>query len=84
MTCRELINFLMDYTDGTLSTEVRASFERHLSVCPSCVAFLDSYKKSVQLARESLCHEADDAVPPTVPRGLIEAILRSRRAGEES
>jgi anti-sigma factor RsiW len=79
MTCRELIDFLMEYTDGTLAATVRTEFERHLTVCPSCRAYLDSYIKTVALARESLCHGADEPVPPSVPRGLVQAILNARR-----
>lgn len=79
MTCRELIDFLMDYTDGTLPSEAKAAFDRHLSVCPSCVAYLDSYRKTVNMAKDALCHEVDEPVPASVPRGLVEAIEAARK-----
>lgn len=79
MTCRELIDFLIDYTDGELPAEVRAEFDRHLSVCPSCVAYLDTYRKTISLARDSMCGNADEPVPPSVPRGLLNAIVEARR-----
>lgn len=79
MTCRELIEFLMDYTDGKLPPEARAEFEHHLSLCASCVAYLDTYRTTVGLARQSLGCDADQPVPPSVPKGLVNAILEARR-----
>ena len=77
MTCRELIDFLMDYTDGKLDPAVKAEFDRHLSVCASCVAYLESYRRTVTLARDSMA--TDNPVPSDVPKGLVNAILEARR-----
>src|SRR5438128_4830644 len=44
MTCRELIEFLIDYLDGTLAPQERERFDAHLAVCPACVRYLDSYR----------------------------------------
>lgn len=78
MTCRELIEFLMEYTAGELSPEVKAEFERHLSICRSCAAYLDSYRKTVELAKESHMHAYE--LPVTaVPPGLVNAINQARK-----
>ncbi len=37
VTCREFIDFLDQYTDGSLDPVVRAKFEQHMAVCPYCV-----------------------------------------------
>lgn len=78
MTCRELIEFLMEYTDGHLAPEVRAEFDRHLRTCASCAAYLETYRKTIDLARGSLCVEADGTLPASVPDELVEAILKAR------
>jgi anti-sigma factor RsiW len=36
---------------GELDPETVASFEDHLRLCPDCVAFLNTYKKTVQATR---------------------------------
>ncbi len=78
ITCRELIEFLMDYIDGTLPPARRAEFDRHLAVCPSCVAYVESYRQTVRLGRMSMT--ASDAPADTVaPRRLVEAIRFARR-----
>jgi anti-sigma factor RsiW len=74
ITCQQLIDFIGAYRDNELPAAERAEFERHLGVCPSCVAYLSTYEKTVLLARRS----RSDEVPPDVPEALIEAILAAR------
>ncbi len=76
MTCREMIEFLMDYLDGQLPEDQVAVFEKHLEMCPPCKAYLETYRKSVDLA--SVCFGDDDQTPKDVPEALIRAILAAR------
>jgi anti-sigma factor RsiW len=50
-TCREVITFLLQYLSDELPPEKVIEFEEHLAVCPSCVAYLRSYRESVRVAR---------------------------------
>ncbi len=77
ITCRELIEFLIDYTDGALPADERKRFEEHLSVCPSCVAYLKSYLKTIELGREALGSE-DKSVPAGMPESLLRAVMAGR------
>lgn len=80
LSCREFVEFLDDYIDGALPPEPRAEFDKHLSDCPSCVAYMTSYEQAVALGRGAMCG-SDEPVPDTVPERLVQAILaaRSRR-----
>lgn len=80
ITCRELIDFIADYLDGTLAPEFRHEFDRHLKVCPSCVAYLDGYKKTIALGKSAL-KRSDDPATGRVPDGLLEAIRAARHRG---
>lgn len=71
LPCREILSFLADYLEGTLDAGARAEFDRHLAVCPSCVAYLASYRATVRLARAS----AEETADP--PEELVVAILES-------
>jgi anti-sigma factor RsiW len=77
MTCREATAFIMDYLTGQLGEDVVARFERHLSRCEACRAYLASYRATLAMEEEAF---ADDpgAVEP-VPEELIEGILEARR-----
>jgi len=74
MNCREIIEFLLDYLDGELSSATTADFERHLAVCESCVAYLASYRETIRVSRLAVTEDLVD----DVPEELIEAILQSR------
>ena len=77
MTCRDIAEFLMQYTDGELPWRQRAVFKLHLAFCAACRTYLRSYQLTVELAR--LAERPDDApLPATVPDDLVQAILASR------
>jgi anti-sigma factor RsiW len=78
VTCREFAQFMADYLSGDLVPETTAQFERHLSVCSNCVAYLSNYRDTVALGRQAFA-DGDAAVPDEVPDDLVNAILASRR-----
>jgi anti-sigma factor RsiW len=78
MNCREFTEFLHEYLFGNLATEERAEFEKHLAECDWCIAYLDNYKKTIELEKIAFA-AAEDAPPPAdAPEELIQAILRAR------
>jgi len=58
-TCREEIAFLDRYLASDLSARQRAHFESHLAVCRDCVAFLQTYKSTIELTRTFLSSQAE-------------------------
>ena len=78
MTCREFAEFMADYLSGELVPETTAQFERHLTVCPNCVAYLSNYRQTVSLGSQAFADDDAD-VRGRVPDGLVDAILASRR-----
>lgn len=77
MSCREFIDFLWRYLEGEVTQEEKAEFESHLARCPSCVAYMSSYKATVRLGRSAF-DEPDSRVPEEVPEDLVAAILSAR------
>ena len=51
ITCREFIEFLDAYIDGSVTPERKTAFEAHLAECSHCRAYLDEYRATVRLAR---------------------------------
>ena len=78
MNCREFTEFLHEYLFGNLSAEERAEFDKHLAECPWCVAYLDSYQKTIQLEHAAFSAPEDTPLPADAPEELIQAILRAR------
>ncbi len=80
MTCREFVDFLMDYLEQSLPTAQREIFEGHFEECPGCVTYLETYRETVRLEK-TLCGDDPDApVSEDVPEGLVAAILAARAA----
>lgn len=73
MTCQEITEFLMAYLDGELSDDRRDVFEEHLGECPDCVNYLNSYRETIRLSRNT----AD--APSEMPEDLVRAILAARQ-----
>lgn len=80
ITCAELDAFICDYLDDRLSARQLRVFEKHLSMCEACRAYLDEYRHTIELERQLLA--TPDAPPPgDVPEDLVTAILEARKAG---
>jgi anti-sigma factor RsiW len=62
MSCKELVDVITEYLEGTLPTEDRGRFERHLAGCDGCQAYLDQMRETIRalghLPPESLSAEA--------------------------
>jgi anti-sigma factor RsiW len=78
MNCREFTEFLHEYLFGDLAAEERAEFEKHLAECPWCVAYLDSYKKTILLEKNAFSASKESPPPAEAPAELVQAILRAR------
>lgn len=52
MTCRELVETLIDFVADQSPPEHQQRVEQHLRLCTSCVAYVDSYRCTVQLGRQ--------------------------------
>lgn len=59
-TCKQEVAFIGRYLASELSSRESAAFECHLSLCPDCVAFLQTYKATVQLTRDFLASGRGD------------------------
>lgn len=47
--CRELLNSLSEYVDGTLEEALCRELERHLAECEDCRVVVDTFKKTIYL-----------------------------------
>jgi len=74
VACADGVEMLMDYLEGTLSEEDRAVLDAHVSGCPRCLAFIESYRATPRILRA--------ATVAALPEDLAESLrqfLASRR-----
>jgi anti-sigma factor RsiW len=75
-TCRNLAELLLELIDDSLSPQQRESVERHFRQCPSCVAYVESYRVTVRLAKQL----PRTPLSPRLTRRL-QGLLRKGEAG---
>ena len=76
MNCRQVVELMTDYIEGTLAPAERARFEDHIAGCDGCTAYLEQ----MRITRRIVGKLADVPMPPPVERDLLEAFRNWRRA----
>jgi anti-sigma factor RsiW len=56
LTCERVTALIRDYLAGELDPDLASTFEEHLRRCTDCVAFLNTYKQTIQTV-QSLSYE---------------------------
>ena len=79
MLCKEMImDFLADYLDGALSSDVLADLERHLQDCRPCVAYLNTYKKTRDLTGQAARAEMPEEMKVRLREFLLKQLAKGR------
>jgi anti-sigma factor RsiW len=55
--CKDCVDLLGEYIEGTLSPERAKALEEHLSFCPPCITFVRTYRATRKLCRSALARE---------------------------
>jgi anti-sigma factor RsiW len=50
LLCRQAVELVTDYLEGTLSRRARRRFEAHLARCPHCTEYLAQMRETIRLA----------------------------------
>ena len=77
ITCKQLIAFLADYIENALPPDSLYEFERHLKVCPSCVAYVESYRETILITHRA--NVSPKLLQDDAPPELITAILAAAK-----
>jgi anti-sigma factor RsiW len=75
MECRRIAELLGEYLDGTLPKETRELIEWHIESCAPCVAFVSTYRGTIDAAKKL----RETTIPPELKQRLL-SVLRSRQA----
>jgi hypothetical protein len=75
MECRRIAELLGDYLDGTVPRETRELIEWHIESCAPCVAFVNTYRGTVN----ATLRLRDIPIPSELKQRLL-SVLRARQA----
>jgi anti-sigma factor RsiW len=81
MTCRQVVELMTDYLEGSLSNADRARFEEHIAGCDGCRAYLAQLSTTRRVLRKL----ADEPIPPDLQADLLKAFQnwKSTTQGEQ-
>ena len=76
MTCRELVELVTEYLEGTLLGNDRMRLEAHLAECPGCAEYIAQMRRTVAV----LGKLPPEAIDPAREQMLLEAFRGWRSA----
>ncbi len=75
MKCREMVELMTDYLEGTLTATERVRFDEHIAGCDGCRAYLEQMRETVG----ALGRLTEEEIPPQVKEQLLEAFRDWKR-----
>ena len=75
--CDGITDLILDYLTEELDPDTTSEFEKHMRICPDCVAFLNTYKQTVQVTR-SLRYED---IPPEMEKRVHQFLAEKMKGG---
>ena len=77
LVCREAVELMSDYLEGSLSRRDRKRLETHLAECPHCTMYLDQMRATIAASGKV----GPDDLPSDVVEGLVN-LFRQYRADD--
>jgi predicted anti-sigma-YlaC factor YlaD len=76
MTCREVVELVTEYFEGTLTRRDKRRFDHHLRGCEHCTAYLEQMRITIEAAGHLTAEDLD----PQARAALLEAFRDWKRA----
>jgi anti-sigma factor RsiW len=71
VSCKELVELVTDYLEGSLSWRQRRRFDKHLTLCDGCATYVEQFRVTLQ----ALGRLGEEDVPPAAREELL-AVFR--------
>lgn len=80
LTCKDVVELVTGYLDGSMEPLDRDRFEEHLSVCDGCTNYVHQMRETIRLTGML----TEDQVPDDQRDALLEAFRGWRAGGSRS
>ena len=74
LTCKEFVEMVTDYLEGSMSLWTRVRFRLHLGMCRGCLIYLKQMRQTIQ----TLGRLPEEPVPPAVREELLRRFRASK------
>ena len=75
LSCKEIVELVTEYLEGSMSAERRLGFEEHIAICPPCRNYFDQFRHTVELGKTI----EEDKLPADVRDALVEVFRGWRK-----
>jgi len=79
LVCREAVELMSDYLDGSLSRRDRRRLEKHLAECDACTTYLEQMRVTIAASGSV----SPDDLEPDVLEGLVDLFQRFQNQSPE-
>ena len=69
LSCREIVELVTEYLEGTMEAALRAAFDAHLAKCDGCTHYIEQIEATIRIAGTIEPEE----LSPEFRAGLLEA-----------
>jgi anti-sigma factor RsiW len=76
--CRQVVELVTEYVEGTLDAPRRVAFEAHVGGCEWCGAYVEQMRVTLRVVG----HLEPEDLDPAFERGLLETFRELRKDGE--
>jgi Putative zinc-finger len=76
LTCRQLVELVTEYLEGTLTPGERDRFEQHVILCDGCAFYLDQMRTTIAVTGSL----TEDSVTPEAQESLLR-VFRDWKGG---
>jgi predicted anti-sigma-YlaC factor YlaD len=76
-SCQEMIEVITDYLEDALPSDDQQRYERHISYCAGCRAYLDQMRETI---RQTGMVPREESLPPALREEIV-AQFRSWKRG---
>lgn len=66
LSCQQVVDFCLEFLDGSLPDEERRRFQSHLGRCPDCVGFFETYRRTPEISRDAFALQMPESLKETV------------------
>ena len=74
LVCRDAVELVSDYLDGTLSRRDRRRLEKHLAACDACSAYVEQVRATIAASGQV----GPEDLPVVVVEGLVNLFRQYR------
>ena len=75
LSCKELVELVTEYLEGTLPPSERVQFDEHLTLCPGCRTYLEQMRQTIR----SLGKLSEETLAPRAREELLRAFRDWKR-----